>query len=102
YNPVPSTVLSNLGILFTGESVISMRKFASVLPQHEQNVLMWGIQPDPQSQIRISLGAGHLPQPPPPTVFEDQIEGVRFYWLGKQPNLDLLRTRYCVEFESGK
>ena len=79
-----------------------MRRFAAELPRHENNVLLWGIQPDPKGQMKIGLGAGHAPEHPSPTAIEDQVDGILFYWCSKQSNLDLLRENYCVDFKSGE
>lgn len=97
----PLYLKSKLGIFFIPETITSMRRFAEVLPRHENNVLLWGVIQD-NGHFKIGLGAGHAPKHPDPAAIKDEVDGVTFYWCARQENLDLVRENYYVDFKPGE
>lgn len=101
YGPVPSKILSKVGVAFTAESLIKMRHFATGLPTDGRYVLLWGIQRDSQGQLILGLGADSDSKRPTPFDIEDQVDEVRFFWNATPENLELLRANYCVDAKIG-
>ena len=88
--------LSKLDVSFAAHSIYNMRWFEADLPKDETNFLLWIVMRSENKDLQIVLAANPVLYP---NSIEDEIDGIRFYWVGKKEDVDIVRDNYCIDYD---
>jgi hypothetical protein len=88
-----SLYTSKRGISFAERVIKDMRDFVKTY-DNKKCFFQWVALPDFDGNLHINLRASEKLSP---DAIDDEIDGMVFYWVGQQRDIEIIRKNHCID-----